>query len=95
MHQFLTKSGNPARTRLKRNREFITEIKLTAWFHQKQQMAELEQAVKKIDAKLQMLKFTTEEVPRIREKKELKALERLQKDLEKQLDGVHEQKVQI
>ena len=33
--------------------------------------------------------------PRIREKKELKALERLQKDLEKQLDGVHEQKVQI
>ena len=58
-------------------------------------MAELEQAVKKIDAKLRMLKFTTEEVPRIREKKELKALERLQKDLEKQLDGVHEQKVQI
>ena len=71
-----------------------TEITLTAWFYQKQQMAELEQAVKKIDAKLRMLKFTTEEVPRIREKKELKALERLQKDLEKQLDGVHEQKVQ-
>ena len=58
-------------------------------------MAELEQAVKKIDAKLRMLKFTTEEVPRIREKKELKVLKRLQKDLEKQLDGVHEQKVQI
>ncbi|CAH3033660.1 unnamed protein product [Pocillopora meandrina] len=55
-------------------------------------MAELEQAVKKIDAKLRMLKFTTEEVPRIREKKELKVLKRLQKDLEKQLDGVHEQK---
>ena len=72
-----------------------TEITLTAWFYQKQQMAELEQAVKKIDAKLRMLKFTTEEVPRIREKKELKGLERLQKDLKKQLDGVHEQKVQI
>ena len=92
---FPDKSGDPARTRLKRNRKFITEITLTAWFYQKQQMAELEQAVKKIDAKLRMLKFTTEEVPRIREKKELKALERLQKDLEKQLDGVHEQKVQI
>ena len=92
---FPDKSGDPARTRLKRNRKFITEITLTTWFYQKQQMAELEQAVKKIDAKLRMLKFTTEEVPRIREKKELKVLKRLQKDLEKQLDGVHEQKVQI
>ena len=57
-------------------------------------MAELDQAVKKIEAKLRMLKFTREDVPRIRDK-ELKPLERLQKALEEQIDSVHEQKVQI
>ena len=58
-------------------------------------MAELDQAVKKIEAKLRMLKFTRDDVPRIRDKKELKPLERLQKALEEQIDSVHEQKVQI
>ena len=57
--------------------------------------AELDQAVKKIEAKLRMLKFTRDDVPRIRDKKELKPLERLQKALEEQIDSVHEQKVQI
>ena len=72
------KKCDPARTRLKRNREFITEIKLTAWFHQKQEMAELEQAVNKIDAKLRMLKFKTE-VPRIREKKRTESVRAIAK----------------
>ena len=58
-------------------------------------MAELEQAVKKITAKLRMLEFTRDDVPRIREKKELKALERLQKGLEEQIDSVHEKIVQV
>ena len=58
-------------------------------------MAELDKAVKKIEAKLRMLKFTRDDVPRIRDKKELKPLERLQKALEEQIDSVHEQKVQI
>ena len=58
-------------------------------------MAELDQAMKKIEAKLRMLKFTRDDVPRIRDKKELKPLERLQKALEEQIDSVHEQKVQI
>ena len=58
-------------------------------------MVELDQAVKKIEAKLRMLKFTRDDVPRIRDKKELKPLERLQKALEEQIDSVHEQKVQI
>ena len=58
-------------------------------------MAELNQAVKKIEAKLRMLKFTRDDVPRIRDKKELKPLERLQKALEEQIDSIHEQKVQI
>ena len=57
-------------------------------------MAELEQAVKKITAKLRMLEFTRDDVPRIREKKELKALERLQKVLEEQIDNVRKQIVQ-
>ena len=94
-HHFPTKVVTLPENSSQKSHRNHTEITLTAWFYQKQQMAELEQAVKKIDAKLRMLKFTTEEVPRIREKKELKALERFQKDLEKQLDGVHEQKVQI
>ena len=58
-------------------------------------MAELEEALKKIKAKLKMLEFTQEDIPRIREKNELKALERLRKVLEEQIDNVHEQKVQI
>ena len=58
-------------------------------------MAELDQAVKKIEEKLRMLKFTRDDVPRIRDKKELKPLERLQKALEEQIDSVHKQKVQI
>ena len=56
---------------------------------------DLDAAIKRIDAKLRMLKFTREDVPRIRGKNELKALERLQKAMEGQIDGVHEQMFQI
>ena len=38
-------------------------------------MMELEQALKKIDSKLYLLKFTRDDVPRIQEKNELKAAE--------------------
>ena len=58
-------------------------------------MTELEQALKKIDSKLRLLKFTRDDVPRIQEKNELKAAERLQKALEQQIDSVHEQMVEI
>ena len=58
-------------------------------------MAELDKALKKIEAKLKLLRFTQEEIPRIREKNELRALERLQKGLEEQIDSIHEQKMQI
>ena len=58
-------------------------------------MTELEQALKKIDSKLRLLKFTHDDVPRIQEKNELKAAERLQKALEQQIDSVHEQMVEI
>ena len=58
-------------------------------------MTELEQALKKIDSKLRLLKFTGDDVPRIQEKNELKAAERLQKALEQQIDSVHEQMVEI
>ena len=42
-----------------------------------------------------MLEFTQEDIPRIREKNELKALERLRKVLEEQIDSVHKQKVEF
>lgn len=42
-----------------------------------------------------MLKFTQDDGPRVREKTELKALERLQRVLEEQIDSVHEQMVEI
>ena len=58
-------------------------------------MTELEQALKKIDSKLRLLKFTGDDVPRIQEKNELKAAERLQKAVEQQIDSVHEQMVEI
>ena len=58
-------------------------------------MTELEQALKKIDSKLRLLKFTGDDVPRIQEKNELKAAERLQKALEQQIDSVHGQMVEI
>ena len=58
-------------------------------------MSELEQALKKIDSKFRLLAFTRDDVPRIQEKKDLKATERLEKTLEKQLDSVHEQTVEI
>ena len=58
-------------------------------------MTELEQTLKKIDSKLRLLKFTRDDVPRIQEKNELKAAERLQKALEQQIDSVHEQMVEI
>ena len=58
-------------------------------------MTELEQALKKIDSKLRLLKFTGDDVPRIQEKNELKAAERLQKALEQQIESVHEQMVEI
>ena len=58
-------------------------------------MTELEQALKKIDSKLRLLKFTGDDVPRIQEKNELKVAERLQKALEQQIDSVHEQMVEI
>ena len=58
-------------------------------------MTELEQALKKIDSKLRLLKFTRDDVPRIQEKNELKAAERLQKALVQQIDSVHEQMVEI
>ena len=55
-------------------------------------MSELEQALKKIDSKFRLLEFTRDDVPRIQDKK---ATERLQKTLEKQIDSVHEQMVEI
>ena len=58
-------------------------------------MTELEQALKKIDFKLRLLKFSRNDVPRIQEKNELKAAERFQKALEQQIDSVHEQMVEI
>ena len=58
-------------------------------------MTKLEQALKRIDSKLRLLKFTRDNVPRIQEKNELKAAERLQKGLEQQIDSVHEQMVEI
>ena len=58
-------------------------------------MLELEQVLKKIDSKFRLLEFTRDDVPRIQEKKDLKATERLQKTLEKQIDSVHEQMVEI
>ena len=58
-------------------------------------MTELEEALKKIASKLRLLKFTRDDVPRIQEKNELKAAERLQKALEQQIDSVHEQMVEI
>ena len=58
-------------------------------------MSELEQALKKIDFKFRLLEFPRDDVPRIQEKKDLKATERLQKTLEKQIDSVHEQMVEI
>ena len=58
-------------------------------------MSELEQALKKIDSKLRLLEFTRDDVPRIQEKKDLKATEQLQKTLEKQIDSVHEKMVEI
>lgn len=42
-----------------------------------------------------MLKFTQDDGPRVREKTELKALERLQRVLEEQIDSVHGQMVEI
>ena len=51
--------------------------------------------MKKIKAKLKMLEFTQEDIPRIREKNELKALECLRKVLEEQIDSVHKQKVEM
>ena len=51
--------------------------------------------MKKIDSKLRLLKFTGDDVPRIQEKNELKAAERLQKAVEQQIDSVHEQMVEI
>ena len=47
------------------------------------------------EIKLRMLKFTQDDVPRVRERKELKALERLQRVLEEQIDSAHEQMVEI
>ena len=58
-------------------------------------MSELEQALKKIDSKFRLLEFTRDDVPRIQEKKDLKATERSQKTLEKQIDSVHEQMVEM
>ena len=58
-------------------------------------MSEQEQALKKIDSKFRLLEFMRDDVPRIQEKKDLKATERLQKTLEKQIDSVHEQMVEI
>ena len=58
-------------------------------------MSELEQALKKIDSKFRLLEFTRDDVPRIQEKKDLKATEQLQKTLEKQIDSVHEKMVEI
>ena len=58
-------------------------------------MSELEQGLKRIDSKFRLLEFTRDDVPRIQEKKDLKTTERLQKTLEKQIDSVHEQMVEI
>ena len=58
-------------------------------------MSELEQALKKIDSKFWLLEFTRNDVPRIQEKKDLKATERLQKTLKKQIDSVLEQMVEM
>lgn len=58
-------------------------------------MEEFEQAMKRITGKIQMLEFTRDDVPRIQEKKELRALEWLQKVVEEQTDTIHEQIVQI
>ena len=58
-------------------------------------MSELEQVLKKIDSKFRLLEFTRDDTPRIQERKDLKATERLQKTLEKQINSVHEQMVEI
>ena len=58
-------------------------------------MTELEQALKNIEFKLFLLKFTWDDTPRIQEKNKLKAAERLQKALEQQIGSVHEQMVEI
>lgn len=58
-------------------------------------MTELEQALKKIDFKLCLLKFSWDDTPRIQEKNELKAAEQLQKTLEQQIDSVYEQMVEV
>ncbi|PFX33020.1 hypothetical protein AWC38_SpisGene2141 [Stylophora pistillata] len=57
--------------------------------------SELEEALKKIDSKFRLLEFTRDDIPRIQEKKDLKATERLQKTLEKQIDSVPEQMMEI
>ena len=58
-------------------------------------MSEIEQALKRINSKLRLLEFTEEDVPRIQEKNELKAAERLERALEEQMDSVHEQMMQV
>ena len=73
----------------------ICEEQSTAHRQHVNNMSELEQALKKIDFKFRLLEFPRDDVPRIQEKKDLKATERLQKTLEKQIDSVHEQMVEI
>ena len=58
-------------------------------------MTELEQALKKMDSQLRLLKFTRDDVPRIHEKNAIKAAERLQRALEQQIGSVHERMVEI
>ena len=58
-------------------------------------MTELEQALKKMDSQLRLLKFTRDDVPRIHEKNAIKAAEGLQRALEQQIGSVHERMVEI
>lgn len=58
-------------------------------------MADVKQLLNKIDAKLRMLEFTRTETPRIREKKDLKSLERQEKKIGDLIEGIHEQKCEV
>lgn len=58
-------------------------------------MADIEQMLKKIEGKLRMLQFTRDETPRIRDKNDLKSLERHQNVFGELIDNIHEEKVQL
>ena len=58
-------------------------------------MADVKQILKKIEGKLRMLEFTRDDTPRIRQKNELKSLERHEKVFGELIENIHEQKVQV